>query len=176
MRWPTPECCRPIRQYWDRSRPGPQHPLQRASKRQKPKWESGRPPIRSLLPRWWRRWRPTLLCHRQRCASHACQTQHSRRPTQQPTRSRCQQVNIDIVNPDDLNTAFDGYRFCESNSNIPWLFDDIENALGGQASEGAYPPNADGTASGALTNPLTNSPLVRNFGVHFSSFGPSFES
>lgn len=69
------------------------------------------------------------------------------------------QVNIDIVNPDDLNTAFDGYRFCESNSNIPWLFDDIENTLGGQASEGAYPPTADDTASGALTNPLTNSPL-----------------
>ncbi len=69
------------------------------------------------------------------------------------------QVNIDIVNPDDLNAAFEGYRFCESNSNIPWLFDEIENELSAQTSQPAYPPTANGTASGALTNPLTSSPL-----------------
>ena len=69
------------------------------------------------------------------------------------------QVNLDIVSPDDLNAAFDGYRFCESNSNVPWLFDEIQNELKGQTAQPAYPPTEDGTASGALTNPLTNSPL-----------------
>ena len=69
------------------------------------------------------------------------------------------QVNVDIVSPDDLNAAFNGYRFCESNSNTPWLFDEIENELGAQALQSAYPPDANGTADGALTNPLTNAPL-----------------
>ena len=69
------------------------------------------------------------------------------------------QVNIDIVSPDDLNAAFDGYRFCESNQNTPWLFDEIENELRGQTSAPAYPPTENGTADGALTNPFTNSPL-----------------
>ena len=72
------------------------------------------------------------------------------------------QVNIDIVSPDDLNAAFNGYRFCESNSNVPWIFDEIENELRGQTSQPAYygPTDANGTDdSGSLMNPLTNQPL-----------------
>ena len=69
------------------------------------------------------------------------------------------EAGIDIVSPDDLNAAFNGYRFCESNDNTPWLFDEIQNQLQGQTARPAYPPTEDGTASGGLTNPFTNSPL-----------------
>ena len=69
------------------------------------------------------------------------------------------EVNVEIVNPDDLNAAFDGYRFCEDNYNVPWLFDEIENEMGSQVSQGAYPSTPNSTANGALTNAITNSPL-----------------
>lgn len=65
------------------------------------------------------------------------------------------QVHIDIVSPDDLNAAFNGYRFCESNSNVPWLFDEIENELSG-APQNAYGTNDDGGASGGVANRLTS--------------------
>ena len=72
------------------------------------------------------------------------------------------QVDIDVVSPDDLNAAFNGYRFCESNSNTPWFIDSIGNELLANTSQPVYygPSAVNGTnTSRDLTIPLSNQTL-----------------